>query len=367
MEDVSGIILTVSRDRIGDTAKIEILGKTCEEWVKIALGDSYTASVPYDGESPLPPILRRHVDARTAYTVILYSDTPLVSKGTIIDAVASLRKSGRNILKMTRGFVVRTPYLFKADNLYADETKFFDEEDFVTAFSFRQLSLITDMLKNRIVGYHQENGVHIDDPSTTYIGSDVSIAAGVRIAPNNTLMGKTVIKEGVVLKPGNVIEDTIIDCGATVDVSRLYHSYVGKNTTVGPYAYIRPNCVIGEHCRIGDFVELKNCVIGDESKVSHLSYIGDAELGKNCNVGCGVVFVNYDGKDKHKTRVGDEVFIGSNSNLIAPLEIGDGAFVAAGSTLNGSVPSGALAIARARQVNKIGWTGNKYASRRKDK
>ena len=123
------------------------------------------------------------------------------------------------------------------------------------------------------------------------------------------------------------------------------------------------SCVIGKKCRIGDYVELKNSVIGDGCKISHLSYVGDCEMGESCNIGCGVVFVNYDGKDKFKTRVGSNVFIGSNSNLIAPLDIGDGAFIAAGSTLTDSVGGGSLAIARARQVNKPDWTGNKFAPR----
>ena len=354
--------MNVSYPKVGDTSTVEILGKTCEEWVKMSLGDSYRASVAYDGITPLPQLVQRFLDITSAYTVLLYSDTPLITKKTVLDAVKQLKDTGRNILKLTRGYVTRTSYLMHADKIYTEDTQYFDEEDFVTAFDFRQISLITDILKNRILAHHMSNGVQFDDPSTVYIGSDVTIGSGVRIAPNNTLLGETVIKDNVTVKTGNVIEDCIVDEGAIIDSSRLYRSYIGKGTTLGPFAYIRPNCVIGAGCRIGDFVEIKNSVIGDRSKVSHLSYVGDCEMGKGCNIGCGVVFVNYDGKNKFKTRVGDRVFIGSNSNLIAPLEIADGAFIAAGSTLTDSVPKAALAIARARQVNKLGWKGNKFTS-----
>lgn len=132
---------------------------------------------------------------------------------------------------------------------------------------------------------------------------------------------------------------------------------------MGPYANLRENNIVGENCKIGDFVELKACKIGDGTKMSHLTYAGNLVIGKNCNVGAGVVFANYDGKDKHTTVVGDEVFIGSSSTIIAPVEILDRAFVAAGSVINSDVPKDALAIGRARQVVKRGWENNKYVKK----
>ena len=353
----------MSCSQLGNTADLEILGKTCHEWVKTALSDSYTATVPYDGFVSLPSLVRRVVNPERLYTVLLYSDTPLITKKTVLDAVKQLSSSDRNVLKMTRGYVLKTSFLLRIDKIYTEDTCYFDEEDFVTAFDFKQVAMITDIMRNRINTYHMENGVCFEDPSSTLVGSDVVIESGARIMGCNKLMGKTVVKSGAVIKEGNVIEDCVIERGATVDASRLYRSYIGESTTVGPFAYIRPNCVIGKKCRIGDYVELKNSVIGDGCKISHLSYVGDCEMGESCNIGCGVVFVNYDGKDKFKTRVGSNVFIGSNSNLIAPLDIGDGAFIAAGSTLTDSVGGGSLAIARARQVNKPDWTGNKFAPR----
>jgi bifunctional UDP-N-acetylglucosamine pyrophosphorylase/glucosamine-1-phosphate N-acetyltransferase len=135
----------------------------------------------------------------------------------------------------------------------------------------------------------------------------------------------------------------------------ILESTIGEGTTVGPFAYIRPETSIGKNARIGDFVEIKKSTIGDNTKVSHLTYIGDAEVGKNCNFGCGTVVVNYDGQKKYKTIIGDNAFIGCNTNLVAPVEVKDNAYTAAGSTITTEVPEGALAIARAKQVNLEGW------------
>ena len=130
---------------------------------------------------------------------------------------------------------------------------------------------------------------------------------------------------------------------------------MGKFTSVGPFAYIRPNCTIGDHIKLGDFVEVKNSVIGDGTKVSHLTYIGDSDVGRNCNFGCGTVTVNYDRVKKYRTTIGDDCFIGCNTNLVAPVTLGDGAYTAAGTTVTDNVPSQALAIGRARQSNKRDW------------
>jgi bifunctional UDP-N-acetylglucosamine pyrophosphorylase/glucosamine-1-phosphate N-acetyltransferase len=135
---------------------------------------------------------------------------------------------------------------------------------------------------------------------------------------------------------------------------------VGSNTEIGPFAYLRPGAVIGDNCRVGDFVEVKNSIIGNRTKVAHLGYIGDSDIGENVNWGCGAITANYDGKNKSRTTVMDNVFIGCNSNLIAPVTIGEGAFIAAGSTITDEVPPASLAVARQRQVVKTSWKGNKY-------
>jgi bifunctional UDP-N-acetylglucosamine pyrophosphorylase/glucosamine-1-phosphate N-acetyltransferase len=149
-----------------------------------------------------------------------------------------------------------------------------------------------------------------------------------------------------------------------IQCSVILNSEIGEQTTVGPFAYIRPGSIIGSRVRIGDFVEIKNSQIGDESKISHLTYVGDGIVGKDVNLGCGVIFVNYDGEKKSNTVVGDHAFIGCNTNLIAPVKVGDNAYVAAGSTVTEDVPEGALAIARSRQINKEGWVEKRKKGRR---
>lgn len=222
-----------------------------------------------------------------------------------------------------------------------------------------QLSEVSEIMKKRINKFHMENGVTMIDPNNTYIGLDVEIGFDTIIYPGNVLEGKTVIKENCTLYPNSRIENSTIEKGVTIQSSVILDSSVGENTTVGPFAYIRMESKIGNNARIGDFVEIKKSTIGDGTKSSHLTYIGDAEVGEKCNFGCGTVVVNYDGKNKNKTIVGDHAFIGCNTNLVSPVTVEDNAYIAAGSTITDTVPEGALAIARARQVVKEGWTKKK--------
>ena len=354
-DNIGGIILRVSYPGMGDTSNIEILGKTMLEWVSLALGDSPVVTAAYNDAVSLPQLIRPYVNRETDFTVLLYSDTPLITRKTVLDAVCTLEQSTNNVLKMTRGYVFRTPFLLSCEKLYTENHQYFDEEDFMTAMSFKQVAIVAEALKTRILSYHMSRGVQFEDPASTFIGCDVVLGKGVVVGPFNTVVGRSIVKDGVRLARGNNIGNSIIDEGATLTSSDISDSYVGKNTSVGPYAYIRPKSLIGDNCRIGDFVEIKNSVIGSRTKIAHLTYVGDSEIGKETNIGCGVVFCNYDGKKKRRCKVGSNVFIGSNSNLIAPLTIEDGAYVAAGSTLTSDVPADALTIARARQVIKPDW------------
>lgn len=230
-----------------------------------------------------------------------------------------------------------------------------DEEEVKGINSRVQLAEAEEIMRERINNIHMENGVTIIDPKNTYIGMDVQIGPDTVIFPGNILEGKTIIKEGCTLYANSRIKDSIIEEGVTIQNSVILESKVGKDTTVGPFAYIRPESNIGESVRIGDFVEVKKSTIGNNTKVSHLTYIGDAEVGKDCNFGCGTVIVNYDGKNKYKTIIGDNSFIGCNVNLVSPVEIESNTYIAAGSTITKKVPSGALAVARAKQSNKENW------------
>ncbi|WP_340020668.1 bifunctional UDP-N-acetylglucosamine diphosphorylase/glucosamine-1-phosphate N-acetyltransferase GlmU [Paenibacillus sp. FSL K6-1096] len=217
------------------------------------------------------------------------------------------------------------------------------------------LSEAEGYMRERINRRHMLGGVTIIDPASTYIGAEVVIGADTVLYPGTVLKGKTVIGEDCVIGPASEIEDCVIMDGAAVKQSVLNQAQVGTRATVGPFAYLRPGTVLGQEVKIGDFVEVKNATIGDGSKVSHLSYVGDAEVGRNVNIGCGAITVNYDGYNKSKTEIGDDAFIGSNVNLVAPVTVGKGAFVVAGSTITRSVSADDLAIARARQENKPGY------------
>lgn len=218
-----------------------------------------------------------------------------------------------------------------------------------------QLAEAEVILRKRINLFHMENGVTLIDPSSTYIGADVEIGNDTIIYPNNLIEGSTKIGKGVTLYPNSRILDSEIGDDVTITSSVILSSKIGRNTSVGPFAYIRPDSVIGEDVKIGDFVEIKKSTIGNGTKISHLTYVGDAEVGSKVNFGCGTVVVNYDGKSKFKTVVGDNAFIGCNTNLVAPVTVHEGAFTAAGSTITEDVPAESLGIARAKQVNKDGW------------
>lgn len=230
-----------------------------------------------------------------------------------------------------------------------------DYEETIGVNSRVQLSEVETILRNRINTKHMENGVTIIDSSSTYIGADVQIERDTIIYPGNVLEGNTMIGENCILYPNSRISDSIIGNDVEIQSSVILQSKIGNSTTVGPFAYIRPESVIGNDVRVGDFVEIKKSIIGDNTKVSHLTYIGDAEVGENCNFGCGTVTVNYDGKNKNKTIIGNNSFIGCNTNLISPIKVEDNTYIAAGSTITNDVKEGELAVARAKQRNVKGW------------
>lgn len=218
-----------------------------------------------------------------------------------------------------------------------------------------QLAKAEAVLRNRINEKHMRNGVTIIDPASTYIEADVVIGSDSIVHPGTMLRGKTVIGEDCKIGPNADLTNTIMEDQVKIQYSVVTDSQIRKGASIGPFAYIRPGSDVGEEAKVGDFVELKNTVLGNGSKVSHLSYLGDSEVGQGVNIGCGTITVNYDGVKKYKTIIGDHAFIGCNANLIAPVSIGDGAYIAAGSTITHNVPDDALAIARERQVNKEGY------------
>ncbi|EOS8037062.1 bifunctional UDP-N-acetylglucosamine diphosphorylase/glucosamine-1-phosphate N-acetyltransferase GlmU [Enterococcus hirae] len=214
------------------------------------------------------------------------------------------------------------------------------------------LAKANELMRQRINKMHMVNGVSFVDPATTYIDAGVEIGSDTVIEAGVQLQGKTVIGSDCVIGAHSRIVDSVIEDHVVVEHSVIEKSLVKSHADVGPFAHLRPKAEIGEGVHIGNFVEVKNAEIGKNTKVGHLTYVGDATLGEEINVGCGVVFVNYDGKNKHRTTIGDHSFIGSNANIIAPVEIAKNTSVAAGSTITEDIPEYAMAIARARQVNK---------------
>ncbi|PKR82936.1 bifunctional UDP-N-acetylglucosamine diphosphorylase/glucosamine-1-phosphate N-acetyltransferase GlmU [Heyndrickxia camelliae] len=208
------------------------------------------------------------------------------------------------------------------------------------------------IMRIRINEAHMRNGVTIIDPDNTYIESDVVIGRDTIIQPGTMLSGRTVIGEDCMIGPNSEIKDCEVGNGTNIKQSVAQQSSIGSHVNIGPFAHIRPDSLIEENAKIGNFVEIKKAQIGRGSKASHLSYIGDAEVGADVNIGCGSITVNYDGKNKFLTKIEDGVFVGCNSNLVAPVTIGKNAYIAAGSTITDDIPAESLSIARARQVNK---------------
>lgn len=222
-----------------------------------------------------------------------------------------------------------------------------------------QLADVTKIMQKRINEQHMLNGVTIINPDQAYIGKDVEIGMDTIIYPNTIIEGKTTIGANCIVGPSTKVLYSQIGDYSAIDQSTVLRSSIGQYTSVGPFAYIRPDCKIGDHIKIGDFVEIKNASIGNNTKVSHLTYIGDADVGEYVNFGCGTVVVNYDGVHKHRTVIEDRAFIGCNTNLIAPVKVEEKAYTAAGSTITVDVPAYGLGIARARQVVIEDWVKRK--------
>jgi bifunctional UDP-N-acetylglucosamine pyrophosphorylase / glucosamine-1-phosphate N-acetyltransferase len=222
-----------------------------------------------------------------------------------------------------------------------------------------ELAQAAAILRERINRRWMLDGVTIVDPAVTYIDADVEIGPDTVIYPMTFLEGRTRVGAGCQLGPGARIIGSTLGSGVTVQSSLVVEAEIGDETRIGPFANLRPGCRLGRRVKVGDFVELKNAAVGDGASMAHLSYIGDAEVGEGANLGASVVTVNYDGRRKYHTRIGAGAFVGCHATLIAPVEVGEGAYVAAASPVTEDVPPDALAIARSRQTNKEGWAARR--------
>lgn len=229
-------------------------------------------------------------------------------------------------------------------------------KDFVLAQGINnriQLAKAAEIMRRRINEKLMLQGVTMIDPSSVYVDIDVEIGKDTVILPQTIIEGSSNIGEGCIIGPHSRLVNVFLGDEVIVQNSVLLDSSVGDKANIGPFAYIRPETKIGPGVKVGDFVEIKKSEIAEGSKIPHLSYVGDSTIGKKVNLGAGTIIVNYDSVNKHRTVIEDEAFIGCNSNLIAPVHIGKGAYVGAGSTINDDVPRDALALARSFQVNKL--------------
>jgi bifunctional UDP-N-acetylglucosamine pyrophosphorylase/glucosamine-1-phosphate N-acetyltransferase len=230
-----------------------------------------------------------------------------------------------------------------------------DPDDVLGCNDRRELAARRRTLNYRVLDELMRSGVTVVDPATTWVDVTVTVAPDAVLEPGVQLQGTTSVATGAVVGPDTTLRDTEVAQGASVVRSHVLGAVVGPEATVGPFSYLRPGTRLARGAKVGAFVETKNAEVGEGSKVPHLSYVGDATIGEGANIGAATVFVNYDGVAKHRTTIGDHVRIGSDTMLVAPVTVGDGAYTAAGSVITSDVPAGAMAVARATQRNVAGW------------
>ncbi len=240
-------------------------------------------------------------------------------------------------------------------------------DDFLYAKNLLEAQKLNDYKRKNILEKYMLNGVIIPCTDGVIIEENVVLSADAVILAGTRISGNSKIESGAIVGPNSIVENSVIEENAKLDNSHCYASVIKAGAEVGPFVRVRPDCIIGENARVGNFVELKNVVVDKGAKISHLSYIGDGSVGKEVNIGCGCATVNFDGTNKHRTVIEDGAFIGCGVNLVAPVTVGKDAFVAAGSTVVENVPASSLAIARTRQVIKNGWVEKKKPYKRMKK
>ena len=337
MQNDNIFVLVLALEQYQNTTLLSqsICGRNMTQWVAAATTPFKSKRVIVSPEDDIISIFKNNLTSST-FTVITYEDMPLLTTQDILDAVDYCFHKNVPAVKLPRGWVFNTELVAQSETFPITEFHAAKQENYMVAFNNAQIAKIRQIMQERINEQHLKNGVVIIDPSHTYIDADVQIEKDATIEPNAHLMGQTTIHSGTTILDGCHITDAAI----------------GKDCQIGPYAHIRPNCSIGNRCRIGNYVEIKRSRIGDGTKVAHMTYVGDSTLGQECNIGCGVIFCNYNGKTKSNCLVGDHTFIGSNSCLIAPVQVGDHAYIAAGSVITDELPARSLGISRARQAIK---------------
>lgn len=314
------------------------------------------------------------------YVLVLYGSMPLLSQNSVAAMVDAARggAASRLVCLSEDGGARPVPaYCFELDALRHSLEDDADEmEDCILSLRDRGLPVIdvyapeyegivvenradlwacSKLMQNRINTRHMLNGVTFIDPASAYVDAGVRIGVDTVIYPDVYLSGDTAIGENCTIYNGCRLTDTVVANGCTLQAVVAEEARVAEGARIGPFVRLRPNASVGQGCKVGNFVEIKNSTIGAKTSIAHLTYVGDADVGSRVNMGCGTVFVNYDGYKKHRSTVGDDVFLGCQTALVSPVNVGDRAYTAAGTVLTGDVPADAMAISRGRQQNKEGW------------
>ncbi len=290
------------------------------------------------------------------YIAVVYDDMPLLTADYLLNAAEVMKRRGIKSMELHKGSLSEyREFCFEGGGAKHR----LDSFNTMVVQDSRTLSFVIGKIYEAVTSKLLGSGVIIPFPDKVQIDDTVIIEEGATIEAYVTIKGGSRIAKGVTIGSFSHIEDSVIERDTLVESSNIKGAIIGRQCTVGPFAVIRKGSKIGDGVRIGDFVEVKNSILGDKVKCAHLTYVGDAEVGNATNIGCGTVFANYDGSKKHRTVVGSEVFIGCNANLVAPLAIGDKAYIAAGSTVTCEIPEKAFCIARARETIKENWCKNK--------
>lgn len=287
-------------------------------------------------------------------------DVTIVAGPTLYLPMAKTKESTRG----STSYLANREFLMDAlDNefsfsrfLHDHGTVLQDREGFFSVDSPAEFPDLLSLLRKDQALRLATQGIEIFDPNSCYIEPTVRLEKGATLLPGAVLRGNTLIRSGAVIGPWSVVDNSEIGEGSTVNASQVFDSVIGQDAFVGPYAHVRAGTELGRNSHIGSFVETKNAKIGENTWASHLTYLGDTEIGKNCNLGCGTATANFDRVEKHKTIIGDNAFVGCHTVLVAPVKVGDGAYIGAGSTITDDVPENALGIARSRQANKKDWS-----------
>lgn len=337
--------------------KISLLFKPAREWIENSLREAGISTV-YPEDFPIE---------NNGDDILLISvRTPLFSEKLIDETYEIFKKSGKDktiFLSEQGGKIVwakNSPEFSAVEAFYENDGEAETlREPLVNILTAKDLLGAQKSAAAAVIEKNLENGVIFLSTDGVLISPDSCIASGATILPGTIIKGKSSVGAGSVIGPNSLLDNSSVGENSTVNASHILSSKVGNGVSIGPFAQLRPDSVVMDGAHIGDFVELKNSVIGEGTCVAHLTYVGDSDVGKNVNFGCGVVTVNYDGINKNRTQIGDYAFIGCNTNLVAPVKVGDCAYTAAGSTIIEDVPDGALAIARSRQSVKEGWADKK--------